>query len=191
MNAKKKGHSSESEHSRAEGNTSPSPGSLVCGGLLLSKPFTHPPSLLPSTTPKARASHQSTWPPPCLLICVSASDCTKTSGPGGRDTSKAGQDVEGSRGELGDEGSASRKTTCRRRRRGEEKECQLPALQKVGGLGPRGRLNSGENLRKHFCSDGVRDKSRCFCAAVHSTVPLFLPVEAQPARAARTFIVFY
>lgn len=158
----KKGHSSESEHSRAEVNTFPSPGSLVCRGLLLSKPSTRPPFLPPSLTPEARASHQSTWPPPCLLICVSASDCTKTSGPGGRDTSKAGQDVEGSRGELGDEGSASRKTMCSRRRRRGEKECQLPALQKGGGLSPRGWLNFGENLRKHFCSDGVWDKSRCF-----------------------------
>lgn len=101
---KKKGHFSESSAaSRAEVNPFPSPGSLVCGGLPLSKPSTHPASPLP-TPPEARASHQSTWPPPRLLVCVSASDCTKTSGPGGRDTSEAGQDVEGSRGERGDEG---------------------------------------------------------------------------------------
>lgn len=135
---KKKGHSFESEHSRAEVNTFPSPGSLVCGGLLFPKPSTDPPSLPPFPTPEARASHQSTWPPPCLLICVSASDCTKTSGQGGRDTSKAGQDVEGSRGELGDEGSASRKTTCRRRRRREEKSVSCLPCKRVEGLGPRG-----------------------------------------------------
>lgn len=95
-------------------------------------------------------------------------------------------------GELGDEGSASRKTTCRRRRRREEKECQLPApAKRAEGLGPRGRWNSGENLRKHFCSDGVRDESRCSVHPCTPPSPDSLPVAAQPARAGRTLIVFY
>lgn len=136
---------------RAEVNTFPSPGSLVCGGLPLSKPSTHPASL-PPRPPEARASHQSTWPPPRLLICVSASDCTKTSGPGGRDTSEAGQDVEGSRGERGDEGERQPQHHMheeeKKGRKRKTPECQLPALHRSGGPRPERMMELRRELEK-------------------------------------------
>lgn len=77
----------------------PSTGPLVYDVFLLPL-STHPPSL------EVTAAHQSTWLLLQLFICVNASDrrcldCTKTSGLGGRD--KAGQDVEGSWDEQGNE----------------------------------------------------------------------------------------
>lgn len=56
----------------------------------------------------------------------------------------------------------------------EEKEkggggCQLPALQKGGGSRLEGTMEL-QNLGKHFCSDGVWDRSKC--ATKRFTVPV-------------------
>lgn len=114
----------------------------------------HPPTQPASlpVPPEARASHQSTWPPPRLLVCVSASDCTKTSGPGGRDTSEAGQDVEGSRGERGDEGERQPQHHVheeeKKGRKRKTPECQLPALQRGGGPRPERMMELRRELEK-------------------------------------------
>lgn len=105
---------------RAEVNTFPSPGSLVCGGLPLSKPSTHPASLPVPTRPAHPIS------PPgrrrvsssALALQTAQKHLVRVEG------TRARQDrmwkEAGASGEM--RASASRNTTCTRRRRREEKE---------------------------------------------------------------------
>lgn len=114
-------------------------------------------SLTPSTHPRSlevQASHHSTWLPLQLFICVNASDrrcldCTKTSGPGGRD--KARQDRMWKEAGVSREmRSTSHNTICTN----SKVSAACPA--KGGGPRPpsvlRGWLSIRENLRNRFWS---------------------------------------